>query len=78
MAYIDRVGYSWDMSNELEIRQLAKRYLDLWERQVAESATDPKAARAMEQWLALLENAGTPITGSSGIAGPVITDRTDD
>lgn len=46
------------MADQNDIQALARRYLDLWERQVAESASDPMAARAMTQWLELITAQG--------------------
>lgn len=46
------------MADGVDIEALARRYLDLWERQLAESASDPSAARALSQWLALINAAG--------------------
>jgi hypothetical protein len=58
------------MADDTDMRTLARRYLDLWERQVADSATDPQAARAMAQWLALV-NEGS----SNGTTPPEDTER---
>lgn len=59
------------MADDVDIQALARRYLDLWERQVAESATDPTASRALAQWLALITAAGE--TNGAG-DGPGPTD----
>jgi hypothetical protein len=58
------------MVDDSDMQALARRYLDLWERQLAASASDPSAARALSQWQALLAAAGesgaAPAPGGSG------------
>jgi len=45
------------MADTEDLAGLARRYLDLWQRQMTETATDPQIATGLQAWLAAIDAA---------------------
>src|SRR5215510_12557420 len=73
MAHFDGLPYSAAMTDSSDPDALARRYLDLWEEQMAAWASDAALADVLRLWLGLIGldrfGAGSRADGSPGRSG---------